>query len=173
MFNRATVDGKYSGRGKKEGRTILIGAADEGLALRAWPDHSGCRHWDAVLGPLLQPLQHHLLFTGRSGSLLQEVLVHAAAFWRAYHLVVHPVPHQGAVLTLQRGGTPTYPQAGRAGAAAFNVLGGGWGLWQGGKEERGKGGGSWGWGGWGKGGGKQGWKLKDGRDKENDKRVKT
>lgn len=65
---------------RKEDRTILIGAADEGLALRAWPDHSGCRHRDAVLGPLLQPLQHHLLLADRGGGLLQEVLVHTAAF---------------------------------------------------------------------------------------------
>lgn len=154
---------------KEKIRTILIGAADERLTLRAWPDHSGCRHRDSVLGPLFQPLQQHLLFTGRDGGLLQKVLVHTAAFWRAYHLVVHPVPHQGAVLTLRRWRTPTYPQGGRAGAAAFNVLWGGWGLWQVEKkseEEEG------GWG-WGKGGGKQGWKLKDERDKENDKRVKT
>lgn len=80
LFNRPPVDGEYSGSENKEDRTVLIGAADEGLALRAWPDRSGCRHRDAVLGPLLQPLQHHLLFTGGGGGLLQEVLVHTAAF---------------------------------------------------------------------------------------------
>lgn len=66
-------------RDEEEERTIFVGAADQGLALRAWPDHSGCRHGDPVLGPLLQPLQHHLLFAGRAGGLLQEVLVHAGA----------------------------------------------------------------------------------------------
>lgn len=116
--------------------TVFVGAADQGLALRAWPNHSGRRHSNAVLGPLLQPLQQHLLFGGRDCRLLHGFLIITATLWRAHHLVQHPIPRQDTVLTLQRRGAPTYQQGGGAGAAALNVLRGGWGLWWGWKDRK-------------------------------------
>lgn len=105
--------------------TIFISAADEGLTLRTWTNHSESGHSDAVLGPLLQPLQLHVLYSGGHGRLLRGLHVISATFCWAHHLVVHLIPRQGPILTSQRWGLPTYQQGGRAGAGALNVLRGG------------------------------------------------
>lgn len=60
--------------------TIFISAADQRIALRAWPNHSGGRHSNAVMGPFFQPLQHHLLFAGRDCGLLYELLINTDTF---------------------------------------------------------------------------------------------
>lgn len=64
---------RQSIRSIKNSCTVFIGAAERGLALGTGPDLSGGRHGDAVLGPLVQSPQHHLLVSGRDGVLLQEL----------------------------------------------------------------------------------------------------
>lgn len=126
--------------------TVFIRPADKGLALRARPNRGEGGHSDVVLGPLLQALQQHLLICDRHRGLLRGLPVVTAAFWRAHHLVVHPIPCQDTVLTPQRRGAPTYQQGGGAGGAALNFLRGGWGLWWGGKDRKGGSRGRRGWG---------------------------
>lgn len=116
--------------------TVFISPTDQGLTLRAWPNHSGGRHSDAVLGPLFQSLHQRLLFTGRHSRLLHRFPFFPSTFWWADHLVAHPIPRQETILTLQRRGAPTYQEGGGAGAAALNVLRGSWGLWWGGKDRK-------------------------------------